>query len=148
MHNSSSIDQRGKMLPMYGAMMKGTKEIIECSLRSSLLGYTLNEMAMKAVKLFNEIGDKISERQILLPKNKDHVESAWITYLCVANALSQIGDLSMSKVIAAKIPTPSRPFISLQNAMIDMWVSRSQFHSNTIAIVIESIHLGENRMYR
>ena len=112
-----------KVLPMYGAMMKGTKEINDCSLRSSLLGYTLNEMPMRAVKLFDEIEEKISERQIPLRRNNDHVESAWIIYLCVVNALSQIGDLSMSEVIAAKIPTSSLPFISLQNALIDMWVS-------------------------
>ena len=105
-------------------------------------------MAMKAVKLFDEIEDKISEQQIPLPRNNHHVESAWIIYLCVVNALSQIGDLSMSEVIAAKIPTSSLPFISLQNAMIDMWVNWSHFHSKTIAIVLESIHLGENWMYR
>ena len=112
-----------KVLPMYGVMMKGTQEINACSLRCSLLGYTLNEMAMKAVKLFDEIEDKISEQQIPLPRNNHHVESAWIIYLCVVNALSQIGDLSMSEVITAKIPTSSLPFISLQNAMIDMWVN-------------------------
>ena len=105
-------------------------------------------MAMKAVKLFDEIEDKISERTIPLQRNNDHVKSDWIIYLCVVNALSQIGDLSTSEVIAAKIPTSSLPFISLQNAMIDMWVSWIHFYSDAIAIVLESIHLGENRMYR
>ena len=104
-------------------------------------------MAMKAVRIFDEIEDKISKRQIPLTRNNDHVESAWIIYLCVVNALSQIGDLSMSEVIAAKIPPSSLPFISLQNALVDMWVSWSQFHSSTVAIVIESIHLGKNRIY-
>ena len=47
-----------KVLPMYGAMMKGTKEINDGSLRCSLLGYTFNEMAMKAVRIFDEIEDK------------------------------------------------------------------------------------------
>ena len=86
------------------------------------LGYTLNEMAMKAVKLFGAIEDRISERQILLQRNNDNVESAWIIYLCVVNALAQIGDLSMSELVVAKIPTSSLPFPSLQNALIDMWV--------------------------
>ena len=112
-----------KVLPMYGAMMKGTKEMNDCSLRCSLLGYTVNEMAMKAVRIFDEIEDKISKRQIPLTRNNDHVESAWIIYLCVVNALSQIGDLSMSEVIGAKLPPSSLPFISLQNALVDMWVS-------------------------
>jgi hypothetical protein len=112
-----------KDLPMYGAMMKGTEEIHDFSLRCSLLGYTRNEMAMKAVQLFYEIKEKRSHQPISLARNHDHVGLDWITYLCVVNALSQIGDLSMSEAIAAKIPTSFLRIISLRNALVDMWVS-------------------------
>ena len=137
-----------KVLSMYGAMMKGTEEINDGSLRCSLLGYTLNEMAIKAVKLFYEIEEKRSDRPISLERNNDHVESDWIPYICIVNALSKIGDLSMSEAIAIKIPTLFLGICTLQNALIDMWVSPSHFHSNTISIAIEFKQLGQIRMYR
>jgi hypothetical protein len=112
-----------KVLSMYGAMMKGITELNDCSLRCSLSGYTLNEMAIKAVKLFYEIEEKRSERPMSPEKNNAHVESDWIPYLCVVNALSKIGDLSMSEAIAAKIPPSFLRILRLQNALIDMWVS-------------------------
>jgi hypothetical protein len=112
-----------KVLSMYGAMMKGTKETNDCPPRCSLLGYTLNEMAIKAVQLFHEIEEKRSDRPISVARNNNRVESDWITHLCVVNALSQIGDLSLSEATSAKIPTSFLRILSLKNALVDMWVS-------------------------
>jgi pentatricopeptide repeat protein len=73
-------------------------------------GYNLENNPSKTLDLFHQMID-------------EKIEINSIIYLCLVNALSQLGDDSICQSIIEQIPQTFLQNHQLQNALIDMWVS-------------------------
>ncbi|UJR34389.1 hypothetical protein I4U23_021797 [Adineta vaga] len=82
-----------KTVSMYGAMMNG---------------FNLENNPSKTLNLFNEM-------------KRNGIEPSFITYTCVIQALSQIGDYSFSQSIIKQIPQSIFVDNQIHNALINMW---------------------------
>jgi pentatricopeptide repeat protein len=84
-----------KVLPMYGAMMKG---------------YNISNNPLKTINLFNQM--KI-----------DGIEGDLVIYLVLIKALSKIGDYCLCQSFVEQIPHCFFADTQIQTVLIDMWVS-------------------------
>lgn len=85
-------------------------------------GYTFNNQAIKAVELFQEL-----ERRRFFFKNHLQSGSNWITYLCLINALSKLGDFSIAEYLLKNMPNSFREMRFIANSLLDMWVRTISF---------------------
>ncbi|CAF1628019.1 unnamed protein product, partial [Adineta ricciae] len=83
-----------KVLPMYGAMMKG---------------YLLNKLPNKTLRLYHQI------------KNMKSTQSDFVIYLLTINASAQIAMASECQAIVDEIPQHIVSNSKISNALIDMW---------------------------
>ncbi|CAF1495358.1 unnamed protein product, partial [Adineta ricciae] len=83
-----------KVLPMYGAMMKG---------------YLLNKIPNKTLDLYHQI------------KNMKATQSNFVIYLLAINASAQIAMASQCQAIVDDIPLQIISNSKISNALIDMW---------------------------
>ncbi|CAF5024309.1 unnamed protein product, partial [Rotaria sp. Silwood1] len=103
-----------KTLPLYATMMKG---------------YVINDMASKAIDLFNKIDNdqpnienNNEKKSNLFPILKTDINEENIgIYICLIKALSQIGILPICQLMVKRIPTFILNYHRIQNALIDMW---------------------------
>ena len=101
-------------------------------------GYTTNDMSRKAIELFDEV-----KRKDLLPRvhsetNVANDESSLTIYLLTIGAAARLYDLSLSESIIKHIPSSYLSHPHIQNALIDMWVSRFKSSSFNILFIIIS----------
>ena len=85
-------------------------------------GYTFNNQAIKAVELFQDL-----ERRRFFFKNHPQSGSNWITYLCLINALSKLGDSSMAECLLKNMPSSFMEMRFIANSLVDMWVRITSF---------------------
>ena len=72
----------------------------------------------------------------------DHIAPTPITYLCLINALSQLGFNSISQSFIEKMPKSFLSNVRIQTALIDMWVSYlKSFISSTLKNIVGQISL-------
>ncbi|CAM2699210.1 unnamed protein product [Rotaria socialis] len=96
-----------KVLPMYGAIMKG---------------YVENDLAQKTIELFNELKNPTDVNKILLNQMKlDDIQSSIPIYLSAIKAVSQIGDYSKAQSIFKQIPDSLLVESKIRSALIDLW---------------------------
>jgi pentatricopeptide repeat protein len=88
-----------KVSPMYGVMMNG---------------FNKDNNPFKALNLFSQM-------------KKDGFEGDIVIYLRVIKSLSQIGDCSICQSFVKQLPDSFRVNNHIENALIDMWVSRKTF---------------------
>ncbi|CAF1606549.1 unnamed protein product, partial [Rotaria magnacalcarata] len=96
-----------KVLPMYGAMMKG---------------YVENNLAQKTIELFNELKNPAGMNTVLLNQMKlDDIQSSIPIYLIAIKAVAQIGDYSKAQSIVKQIPDCLLVENQIRSALIDLW---------------------------
>ncbi|CAF4245670.1 unnamed protein product [Rotaria magnacalcarata] len=96
-----------KVLPMYGAIMKG---------------YVENNLAQKTIELFNELKNPADVNKTLLNQMKlDDIQSSIPIYLSAIKAVSQIGDYSKAQSIFKQIPDSLLVENQIRSALIDLW---------------------------
>ncbi|CAF4618135.1 unnamed protein product, partial [Rotaria magnacalcarata] len=96
-----------KVLPMYGAMMKG---------------YVENNLAQKTIELFNELKNPADVNTIPLNQMKlDDIQSSIPIHLSAIKAVSQIGDYSKAQSIVKQIPDCLLVENQIPSALIDLW---------------------------
>ena len=89
-----------------------SKDIV--SYNAMIKGYYLNDNPLEALNLFWQM-------------KKNGIKLDVITYLLVVQACSQIGMIEYCRTIVNEIPRDVLKNLILQNALIDMWVSRMIF---------------------
>ncbi|CAF1356880.1 unnamed protein product [Rotaria magnacalcarata] len=118
-----------KILPMYGAMMKGINHLniydkVELVVPTIhfVLSYVENNLAQKTIELFNELKNPADVNETLLNQMKlDDIQSSIPIYLSAIKAVSQIGDYSKAQSIAKQIPDSSLVENQIRGALIDLW---------------------------
>jgi pentatricopeptide repeat protein len=109
-----------KVVPMYGAMMTG---------------YTKNNQPGKALELFTamEIEQVFPDkkRNALIDAKMTGADSTLVLYLCAIDAASHLAMSDISDAILQRIPPSFLVHSHMQNALINMWVSKHYLSENS-----------------
>ena len=75
------------------------------------------------MKMYND--NKQSEKCLMLfeQMQSEKIEPNEMIYLCIINACSQIGHLSICDYVVSQLPQSARTNLKIQTGLIDMWVS-------------------------
>ncbi|CAM4947453.1 unnamed protein product [Rotaria socialis] len=143
MKNAQAVFQAStkKTLSMYAAMMAG---------------FNKNELAEKAVDIFNGIhhdefyrkNDTKNEFNLLSKMKNDCADGNIIIYLCMIKALAKIGMLETAKSFVQRIPSFFLVDRRIQNALIDMWgkVDSVDEAKRIFRIMSQPDHIGYTAM--
>lgn len=103
--------------------------MIKCGdLVSAELAFNRTKMSVisygNLMNAFNEDGQPNKTIELFNQMKSKSIDSNSIVYLCVISALAQIGIIELSQTIVNEIPGAWALEPSIQNALVDMWVSR------------------------
>lgn len=97
------------------------------------------------MKMYNENNKPEKTMSLVEQMTREKIKPDAIIYLMMINACAQLGDLSLCQSTMAKVPKNVLTERSIQNALIDMWVSSFAEKLNRMWNLIE---LGEIRFNR
>jgi hypothetical protein len=85
-----------------------------------------NDQAIQAIEFFEKTKQTGLLKEQPNEMNRDQIKSIQIIHLCAINGLAQLGMASMAESISQDFPSSLLDNVFIQNALIDMWVSRDK----------------------
>ena len=109
-------------------------------------GYIENDQADKAIEMFTDTDTQRCLRDSTV-KLLNHPKTSWaesptVIYLCVINALSHVGNATISESIVKQIPSNFLVLPLIQNSLIDMWVSDHSYLCRLMTVIFPSGQSG------